>query len=269
MPAPLQYCRTGDQTLAYRSIGGEMSPPVVFAHAIGLDHHVWDALLPLLPQGLRLVSYDLRGHGQSSTPPPPYAMGALIRDAEGLLDHLNIRDSVFVGSALGGMVAQGLAVKRLDLVRGLVLSNTATKLGTKETWARMIEQTQAAGLESRLETDLAQIFSAAFRKSQDLARWRDCLAARRPDAFFGCAAAIAGTDFYTTTASLRPPSLIIASSEDAITPPDMVRELAELIPGAQFELIRKSGHLPMIEQPETFARHLSDFLYGIGHIASL
>lgn len=269
MHAPLQTFVSGDSTIAYWSSGSPAAPALVFAHAIGFDHRIWSVLLPLLPQGLRLVCYDMRGHGQSSTPPAPYTMRALIRDAETLLDHLNIRDCVFVGSSIGGMVAQGLAVKRLDLIRGLVLANTVTKIGTKDTWARLIAKTEAEGLAPRLPTDLALNFSAAFRKLHDLTPWQDNLAARRLEGFLGGSAAIAGTDFYTTTASLRLPSLIIASSEDAITPVDMVRELATLIPGAQFELIRKSGHLPMIEHPEIFARMLVGFLYGIGHIPAL
>lgn len=269
MLPPLRFAPCGDQTIAYREEGTASGPAVVLAHAMGFDHGLWDATIPLLPPGLRIIRYDLRGHGQSSTPPAPYAMGALVRDAETLLDHLAIRDCVFIGSSIGGMVAQGLAVKRLDQIRALVLANTVTKIGTKETWARLIEATRTTGLSARFTSDVEQSFSPAFRRSQDLRHWQSLLAARRLDAFLGCAAAIAGTDFYTTTASLRLPSLIIASAEDAITPVDMVRELAGLIPGAAFHLIRKSGHLPMIEQPQAFARAVSDFLHGIGHAHSL
>lgn len=266
MRAPLSYAQCGDQHIAYRDEGAPNGPAIVFAHAMGMDHSIWDALMPLLPQTLRIVRYDLRGHGASSTPPAPYSMGALVRDAEGLLDHLHIRDCVFVGSSIGGMVAQGLAVKRLDQIRALVLANTVTKTGTKETWARLIEDVRATGLAARHAVDLAQNFSGTFRKTPAIAPWDALLRTHQLDGFLGCAAAIAGTDFYTTTASLRLPALIIASSEDAITPADMVRELAELIHSARFQLIRKSGHLPMIEQPMAFAAALTTFLGTIGHV---
>lgn len=265
MAAALSFAQCGDQTIAYREGGAPNGPAIVFAHAMGFDHRIWDAVIAELAQGLRIVSYDLRGHGASSTPPAPYSMGAMIRDAETLLDHLNIRDCIFVGSSIGGMIAQGLAVKRLDQIRALVLANTVSKIGTKETWARLIDEVQAAGLESRFDTDLAQSFSARFRASLDIAPWRAMLRAQRPEAFLGCAAAIAGSDFYTTSASLRLPCLVIASSEDAITPADMVRELSDLIPGSRFRLIRKAGHLPMIEQPQDFAAALNGFLAAIGH----
>lgn len=266
MRAPLAFAQCLDTKIAYRDEGSPTGRPVVFAHALGFDHSIWDALIPLLPQKLRLIRFDLRGHGASSTPPAPYSMGSLVRDAENLLDQLAVRDCVFVGSALGGMVAQGLVVKRLDQIRALVLANTGTKLGTKETWAKVIEETKDKGLGARAQVDLARNFSAAFGRTSAIALWADLLGNQREEGFLGCAAAIAGTDFYTTTASLRLPSLVVACANDAITPADMVRELAELIPAARFHLIRKSGHLPMIEQPLALADALTGFLGAIGHI---
>lgn len=262
--ATLHHAQSGDQIVAYSDQGH--GPSLVLAHDLGLDHSVWDAVKALLPQGLRIICYDLRGHGGSSTPPAPYSMGALIRDAEALLDQLEIRNCVFIGSGLGGMVAQGLAVKRLDQIRALVLTSTATKIGTKETWGRKVETIQHAGLAAAGAEEMAQLLSAGFRQSADITPWADLLRDRRLDGYLGCASAMAGTDFYTTTASLRLPTLVIACAQDAITPADMVRELAELIPGARFALIRKSGHLPMIEAPETFARAVTEFLHSIGHV---
>jgi len=86
------------------------------------------------------------------------------------------------------------------------------------------------------------------------------------EGYVGCSAAIAGTDFYTPTASLRIPALGIAGADDGSTPPDLVRETVDLIPGSRFELIRKAGHLPCVEQPEDYARILNDFIKGTGHV---
>jgi 3-oxoadipate enol-lactonase len=86
-----------------------------------------------------------------------------------------------------------------------------------------------------------------------------------PQGWMGCAAAIAGTDFYETTARLRLPTLAIAGANDGSTPPDLVRETAELIPGARFHLIQGAGHLPMAEKPAEYAAALTGFLKAIGH----
>ena len=71
-------------TLHYREDGDPSGAPLVFANSLGTDLRLWDPILPHLPDGLRLIRYDKRGHGQSEVPPAPYSMGALVSDAEAL-----------------------------------------------------------------------------------------------------------------------------------------------------------------------------------------
>lgn len=256
----------GDVQLHYRIDGDPDGAPVVFANSLGTDLRLWDAVLPLLPQGLKFIRYDKRGHGLSSLPPGPYSMGALVRDAERLLDHLDVRDCVFVGLSIGGMIAQGLAVKRLDLVRALVLSNTGAKIGTKEMWDDRIAAVRRDGIEALADATMERWFSKAFRATPELALWRNMLVRQPAEGYAGCSAAISGTDFYTPTSGLRLPALGIAGDEDGSTPPDLVRETVDLIPGSKFQLIRRAGHLPCVEQPETYAAALGDFLKDTGHL---
>lgn len=260
---PLVYL--DDLRLNYREAGTPTGSAVVFAHALGTDLGLWDEVLPLLPQSLRLICLDMRGHGRSDTPPPPYAMGALIRDAERMMDHLRVKEAVFVGLSIGGMIGQGLAVKRLDLIRGLVLSNTATKIATAETWAARIEEVRAGGMEAIADSTMARWFSPAFRAGPTFDTQRARFVAQRPEGWAGCAAAIAGTDFYNTTATLTLPTLCIAGSADGSTPPDLVAETAGLIRGSRFALIRGAGHLPPVDRPEAFAAALDGFLAEIAH----
>ena len=256
----------GDVALHYRIDGPEDGAPVVFANSLGTDMRLWDPILPLLPAGLRILRYDKRGHGLSTCPAAPYTMGALVSDAERLMDQLGFTNALFVGLSIGGLIAQGLAVKRLDLVRAMVLSNTGAKIGTKALWDDRIAGVQSGGIEALADATMERWFSKAFLATPELALWRNMLT-RQPDAgYAGCSAAISGTDFYATTASLRLPTLGIAGSEDGATPPDLVRETVDLVPGSQFALIRKAGHLPCVEQPEEYARLLTDFMRATGHI---
>ena len=255
----------GDVQLHYRIDGDPEGAPVVFANSLGTDLRLWDMVLPLLPQGLKFIRYDKRGHGLSSLPPAPYAMGALVRDAERLLDHLEVRDCVFVGLSIGGMIGQGLAVKRLDQVRALVLSNTGAKIGTPEMWEQRIAAVETGGIESLADAVMERWFSKAFRATPEMALWRNMLVRQPVQGYAGCSAAISGTDFLTPTSGLRLPALGIAGDEDGATPPDLVRETIGLIPGSRFELIRKAGHLPCVEQPRTYADILTGFLAEIGH----
>ena len=255
-----------DVRIHYRIDGDPNGAPVVFANSLGTDMRLWDPILALLPKGLRIIRYDKRGHGLSSAPTAPYSMGNLVRDAERLLDHLKVKDCVFVGLSVGGMIAQGLAVKRMDLIRGLVLSNTAAKIGTPKVWQDRIDAVRAGGIEALADATMERWFSKSFRASPEMNLWRTMMVRQPVDGYLGCCAAISGTDFYTPTSGLRLPTLGIAGSEDGSTPPDLVRETLDLIPGSRFALIRKAGHLPCVERPEEYAELLGGFLSEIGHI---
>ncbi|WP_299614821.1 3-oxoadipate enol-lactonase [uncultured Tateyamaria sp.] len=256
----------GDVRLHYRIDGPEDGAPVVFVNSLGTDMRLWDPVLPLLPDGLRILRFDKRGHGLSTCPPAPYSMGALVSDCEALMDMHGFKDVLFVGLSIGGLIAQGLAVKRLDLMRALVLSNTGAKIGTKAMWNERIQGVKTGGIESLADAVMERWFARDFLQSTDLELWRNMLARQEDEGYAGCSAAISGTDFYATTATLRLPTLGIAGSEDGSTPPDLVRETVDLIPGNQFHLIRKAGHLPCVDQPVEYARVLTDFMRATGHI---
>ena len=197
--------------------GPANAPVLVFAHALGTNLTIWDNVLTALANRYRILTYDQRGHGASDVPKPPYTMGALIRDAEGLMDHFALRDAVFIGVSLGGLIAQGLAVKRLDLVRGMVLSNTAARIGTPELWHARIAEVHATGLETYANTALRRVLGPKYLGNPAEPTLRRLLIQTPVDGWTGCAAAIAGTDFYTTTAGLRLPTLAIAGANDGST----------------------------------------------------
>ena len=173
--------------------------------------------------------------------------------------------TVMVGMSMGGLVAQGLAVKRLDLVRGMVLSNTAARIGGEAMWKARIAQVQEAGLAAYAPGAMERIFGRNWQQAPEMPRIRTLLEGTRPEGWIGCAEAIAGTDFYTTTATLTLPTLVIAGANDGTTPPDLVRETAELILGHRWALMRGAGHLPMVERPDDYAALLGEFLASIGH----
>lgn len=253
-------------TLHYREDGDPSGAPLVFANSLGTDLRLWDPILPHLPDGLRLIRYDKRGHGQSEVPPAPYSMGALVSDAEALLDHLGVRECVFVGLSIGGLIAQGLAVKRLDQIRAVVLSNTAAKIGTPQMWQDRIDAVRAGRIEALADAVMERWFSRDFLTLDALPFWRDMLTGQPDEGYIGCSAAISGTDFYTPISGLRLPCLGIAGSEDGATPPDLVRETVDLVPGSRFELMRRVGHLPCVEAPAAYGDLLTGFLRETGHV---
>ena len=235
---------------------------VVFANSLGTDFRVWDAVLPHLPEGLRLIRYDKRGHGLSDCPAAPYHMGDLVKDAAGVMDTLKVRSALFVGLSIGGIIAQGLAAERPDLVRAMVLADTGAKIGTPQMWEDRVAAVRAGGIEALEGPILERWFSKDFRENRqgELAAWRHMLCRTPVEGYAGCSLAIAETDLVESTSRLSLPTLAIVGSEDGSTPPDLVRETADLISGSRFEVIRGAGHLPCVEQPQEMARLITEFM---------
>ena len=242
--------------------------PVLFSNSLGTDFRIWDRVLPLLPDGLRVIRYDKRGHGLSDVRGRDWTMADHVADAAAVMDAAGAKDAVVVGLSIGGIIAQGLAAERPDLVRGVVLCDTGSKIGTAEMWDDRIAAIEAGGIAALAEPILERWFSKAFRaeKAGELALWRNMLCRTTPDGYLGSAAAIRDTDLQESTSRLRIPAVGLGGDEDGSTPPDLVRETVSLIPGGVFHLIRGAGHLPCIEQPEATANVIADFLKQIGHI---
>ncbi len=256
---------TGNPALNIRQTGPSIGAPLVLLHSLGGHMGLWNPLLAHLPETLRVIRLDLRGHGQSHVPSPPYSMGALIKDVEGTLDQLKIRDAVVLGLGMGGLVAQGLAVKRLDQIRGLVLCNTAAKIGHPPHWRAMIDEIENGKQADLAERMMGLWFHRAALKDNLHADARQAFEATPKNGLIGCCEALMGSDFYTPTSGLRLPCLGLAGAEDRFVPPDMTRETVNLIPGSYFALLRRSGHLPPLDQPALMAEHLATFLKRIGH----
>ena len=177
-----------------------------------------------------------------------------------LINSLNIEKCVFVGLSIGGMIAQGLAARRPNLIKALVLSNTASKIGTKDLWEDRIKAVEANGLSHMVNSVMERWFSKNFFKSHKIDRWKNMFLDTLPNGYIGCCAAISNTDFYEQTSTLMMPTLAIAGGEDGSTPPDLVKETQNLIKGSEFYLIKGAGHLPCVEKPREYAHKLNDFI---------
>ena len=237
-----------------------MGQPVLFANSLGTDLRLWDAVIPHLSEGLRIIRYDKRGHGLSECPPAPYSMDDLVADAEGVIEALGLAPVIFIGLSIGGMIGQRLAAKRPDLVKALVLSNTAARMGEPAMWHDRMTAIRKGGVSSLETAILDRWFGADFRRSDDARLWGAMLSRTPTEGYLGCCAAISETDLTDETATLRLPTLAIAGSQDGASPPELVKATAALIPGANLQVIEGAGHLPCVEAPATFGSILKRFL---------
>lgn len=239
---------------------------IVFSNSLGTDLRLWDSLLPLLPAGLRLVRYDKRGHGLSANPPGPYTIDQLADDAAGLIEALELRDVVFVGLSIGGLIGQALALKHPDLLRALVVSNSAAKIGTDQMWSDRVNAIREFGLQVVAAPTMERWFSPGFRATPELALWQRMLERQPADGYIACCQAIASADLRREVGAIKLPVQMIAGSLDGSTPPELVRASGQLIPGSRYAEIDGAGHLPCVEAAPRYAEILNAFLKEVGHV---
>ncbi len=257
-----------DVTLHYRDDGPRDAPALVFSNSLGTDLRVWDKLLPHFASRYRIVRYDKRGHGLTTLPDTAWSMQDNVADLAALLDHLGISGAAVCGLSVGGLIAQGLAAERPDLVKVMILQDTAARIGNDDMWNARIEAISKAGTVAVLADQiLERWFSRAFRAEPDgeFALWRQMLVRTPVDGYLGICRTIRDTDLRESTVRLKLPTLALVGAEDGATPPDLVRETADLIDGARFEIIRNAGHLPGVEQPDAVAALMQGFLAGAGY----
>ncbi len=239
--------------------GPEGAPAVVFANSLGTDLRLWDRVLPLLPQGLRYIRYDKRGHGLSAL-----GGGSVIddhaEDAIAVIEQVAGGPVVFVGLSIGGLIGQVVASRRPDLVRALVISNSAARLGTADSWQARINAVIDGGLDSIADAVMERWFAPAFRATPDLALWRAMLTRTPARGYTAACAALASADQAEATRALRLPTLVIAGSADGASPTAIVKATADLIPGATFHEIPGAGHLPCVETSAAWAALVTPFL---------
>ena len=246
--------------LHVRDEGPPDAQVLMFSNSLGTDLRVWDLMLEHLSGSYRIVRYDKRGHGLSDCPAAPYSMEQLVNDAETIADTLELSDIIFVGLSIGGLIGQGLAAKRPDLFKAMVLMDTAAKIGTAAMWEERIAVLGRSGLPGMEDAILDRWFVEPLRSSErDLAPWRNMMVRTPLEGYTGCCHAIASADFRESTALLKLPVLGIAGDSDAATPPRLLEE-AVLSCGGQFKLVEGAGHLPCVEQPLATAGPVQAFI---------
>ena len=249
----IRYCEEGRR---------EASRAMIFVNSLGTDMRIWVDVARVFRETTHMVRYDKRGHGISDAPPAPYTLDDHVGDLVAILDETGIDSAVIVGVSVGGLIAQGLAVQAPERVDGLVLCDTAAKIGTSESWDERMSAIETNGVEAIADGIMERWFSTGFRDSAptELRLWRNLLTRTPVQGYLGTCATLRDTDLREAVARLDVPTLCVCGDEDGATPPEVVQELADTIPGASYLEIARAGHLPCIEQPAILCNAIASFL---------
>lgn len=263
----MAFARINDIVLHFRVAGQQGAPPLVLANSLGTDARIWDAVIGELAARYRVISYDKRGHGLSDAPPGDYSLDDHVDDLEGLLHHLGIERLALAGVSVGGLIAQGFALRHPGRLGALMLCDTAPKVGDAAMWNARIDAVRGQGLAAIVEPVMARWFSERYRteRADELTGWRNMFLRMPVDGYAGTCAALRDADLREHMSSIAAPTLVVVGEQDLSTPVALVRGMAEAIAGAQFATIPDCGHIPSIEQPPTLTALMAKFLNEVGY----
>lgn len=242
-----------------RSDGPANGPTVVFSNSLGTDFRLWDDILPLLPTGLRTLRYDKPGHGLSNMA-SGYSIDDLADDAAALITHHSRNPVLFIGLSVGGLIGQALAARHPGLINGLVLSNTAAKIGSDAMWQTRIDTVAQHGMKAITDSTMQRWFAPSFQQNPRIALWRNMLQRTPANGYIATSTAISRADYTANAPQITVPTLMIAGEHDGATPPALVQATAQLIPNADYVEMAGAGHLPCAERPQEYAAILVPFM---------
>ncbi len=234
-------------------------PALLLIQGLGYARWGWEPVLDGLARSFDAIVYDNRGIGESDAPAGPYTAAELAQDAAQVLDEAGVEKAHVVGTSLGGMIAQELALARPERVDRLVLACTtpggprAFPMPQRTVDLMLARATLreyvANALEPADRPDLvARILEHRERTAQGFEAW----AAQ--------AAAGAAFDASDRLGGLTAPTLVQHGDGDVVVDPRNSELLVELIPHARLERYRGCGHLFFWQEPERFVLELEEFL---------
>ncbi|WP_328698453.1 bifunctional 3-oxoadipate enol-lactonase/4-carboxymuconolactone decarboxylase PcaDC [Streptomyces sp. NBC_00342] len=246
--------------------GREDAPVLLLGPSLGTSLRLWDAQVPTLARGHRVVRYDLPGHGASPAVPPHEttvaALAALVLE---LANSLGIERFAYAGVSLGGAVGAWLAAHHPDRVESLALVCTSARFGDPDTWRERAARVRAEGVEWLAETAPARWFTPDFTTTATALALTADQRNVVPAAYAACCEAIAAYDLTDHMGAITAPTLVIAGRQDAATPPAHARRLADGITRSTLLEIDRAAHLAPTEQPQRVMHALLDHLRSTAH----
>jgi 3-oxoadipate enol-lactonase len=260
---PFGFVISDDERIYYETYG--QGDAIVFTHGFGGNHAIWYQQVPEFARYFRVVTWDQRGFGKSSNEANRAGPGAAISDLGLLLDHLDIDRAHLVGQSMGGSVALGLALQNPERVGKLILGDTNAGVSTPRVEEALDDLERKAkdspdptGLPIGRHPALGKRLANANIAQAFLYEQIGGMAENPPKNILSL---FRKTSYpHEKLKTFEIPTLFIVGSEDPIFPPEIVREVASIIPGSRMTIIPGTGHSPYFEDPRRWNEAVLKFL---------
>ncbi|KEF55205.1 uncharacterized protein A1O9_08859 [Exophiala aquamarina CBS 119918] len=246
------------------------SVPIILVHALGLDRRMWHQVflqISYSSPSVRLISYDLRGHGHARSAPQVTSLDHLADDLATLLSALNITTADIYGQSYGGAVVQYFGLRYASIPRSLGLVTTAAE--GQASWVERATRAETAGSVSPLlpETIIRWFTPQAIARNEWGVRYaRACVERISVQNWASAWRAMSGLDTLSRLREIQVPIHIICGKQDASTGPKWMTKLRDAcgLGRATYAELDPGVHMMALEQGIALAEEILRFREGLG-----
>ncbi len=249
---------------------GSSEIPLVFIHGFPFDRTSWLPQYEYFKDYCRVVIYDIRGFGSSTgDSDTQFSMEVFAKDFLAFLKALRIEKAIVCGLSMGGYILMNAFRMEPERFAGIVLCDTqcnADSEDAKKKREKTIVQIREKGVADFADTFIKHVFyEESFKKKKEAVEaTRDVILHTTQQTLVAAVKALAKRpDTCDVLPSVKVPALIICGKQDTVTPPEKSQVMHDLIKNSVYKLIDGAGHLSNLDQPETFNKHLGEFIKTI------
>ncbi len=247
--------------------GDTNKKPIVFIHGFPYDHTMWDNLIDELKSHYYCVTYDIRGLGESPIGDGQYTMESFVDDLEMIIAELKLDKPILCGLSMGGYISLRAVERNESNYSGLILCDTRSAADNDEgklKRAAGIKKINTLGVKEFVSEFVPNCFTEKSLSSEEYSQTLKRSLNSNPIGVKGCLLAmISRTDTTNYLNKIKIPTLILCGEDDRLTPPDVMKTMAEQIPNSQFEIVPNAGHMSPIENASFVNSRIKKFLSKI------
>ena len=261
----MPIARIRDIDVHYEITAPGRGDAVLCIHGLGSSTRDWEPQIGALAHHHTVITYDVRGHGETAKPRGRYSVRQFAEDAAALIEHLEPGPVHVLGISMGGMIALQLAVDFPRLVRSLIIVNSGPEMILR-TWKQRIAIYQRfvivrlMGMR-KMGQVLADVLLPKPEHAAERATFVERWARNDPGAYLRALRALIGWSVSDRLPSISCPTLIVSADQD-YTPVAYKEYYTKLIPGARLAVVADSRHMLPVEKPNEFNAIVTGFLDG-------
>ena len=246
--------------------GNSKSKPIIFVHGFPYDHTMWKAQIEELSENYFCVAYDIRGLGESPANDGQFTMESFVDDLALIIDELKLDKPILCGLSMGGYIALRALEKFEEKLSAVILCDTRSEADNNEgklKRAAAIKRINTEGLAPFAKDFITNCYGDYYKQhhKEEFENRITKSSAFNPIGVKGSLLAMLGRNDTTEYLNkIKIPALVICGENDALTPPPVMKAMADKINVAEFVVIKNSGHMSPIENPEEVNDAIEKFL---------